>query len=140
MQREHWRHHFCDLADSVDELLKRADLAMNQAKAVGVTRQRFYDPQMQATVNARAELELDMRQGMRQGQFTLFYQAQTDGKAHHRLRGAAALAPPQRGFVSPADFIPLAEETGLILPLGQWVIQTACEQIAAWADIPSWST
>ena len=127
---------FCDLADSVDELLKRADLAMNQAKAAGRDTLRFYDPQMQATVNARAELELDMRQGMRQGQFTLFYQAQTDGK---RIIGCEALLRwrhPQRGFVSPADFIPLAEETGLILPLGQWVIQTACEQIAAWADHP----
>lgn len=86
---------FCDLTDSVDELLKRANLAMNQAKAAGRRAAlRFYDPQMQATVNARAELELDMRQGMRQGQFALFLPGANRWQAHHRLRGAAALAPP----------------------------------------------
>lgn len=98
MQREHWRHHFCDLADSVDELLKRADLAMNQAKAAGRDTLRFYDPQMRRPGERPRWLELDMRLGMRQGQFTLFYQAQTDGK---RIIGCEALLRwrhPQRGF------------------------------------------
>jgi diguanylate cyclase (GGDEF)-like protein/PAS domain S-box-containing protein len=118
----------------IDELLKRADLAMYQAKAAGRNTLRFFDPELQAASVTRAALEDDLRNAVQKGQFVLYYQAQVvnDG----RLTGAEVLLRwqhPQRGMVSPAEFIPLAEESGLILPLGQWVLQTACAQLAAWA-------
>ena len=122
---------------SVEELLKRADLAMYQAKAAGRNALRFFDPEMQAVVSARASLEADLRQGIAQGQFLLYYQAQVVGEG--RLTGAEALLRwqhPSRGLVSPAEFIPLAEESGLILPLGHWVLETACSQLVAWAGQP----
>jgi diguanylate cyclase (GGDEF)-like protein/PAS domain S-box-containing protein len=122
--------------ETVDELLKRADLALYQAKNAGRDTLRFYDPQMQAVVSARATLELDMRVGLAQGQFELYYQPQID---HGRITGAEALLRwrhPRDGFISPAHFIPLAEETGLILPLGEWVLQAACRRLAAWAQQP----
>ena len=122
--------------ETVDELLKRADLALYQAKNAGRDTLRFYDPQMQAVVSARATLELDMRVGLAQGQFELYYQPQID---HGRIIGAEALLRwrhPRDGFISPAHFIPLAEETGLILPLGEWVLQAACRRLAAWAQQP----
>ena len=123
--------------NSVEELLKRADLAMYQAKAAGRNSLRFFDPEMQAVVSARANLEADLRQGIVQGQFLLYYQAQVIGEG--RLTGAEALLRwqhPARGLVSPAEFIPLAEESGLILPLGHWVLETACAQLVAWAAQP----
>jgi len=120
--------------DNIDELMKRADLAMYEAKATGRNTLRFFDPRMQAVVTARAALERDLRQALLAGEFFLCYQPQIgkDG----RLLGAEALLRwqhAQRGLVSPGEFIPLAEETGLILPLGQWVLQTACAQVALWA-------
>ena len=126
--------------ETVDELLKRADLALYQAKNAGRDTLRFYDPQMQAVVSARATLELDMRVGLAQGQFELCYQPQID---HGRIIGAEALLRwrhPRDGFISPAHFIPLAEETGLILPLGEWVLQAACRRLAAWAQQPDLAT
>ena len=126
--------------ETVDELLKRADLALYQAKNAGRDTLRFYDPQMQAVVSARATLELDMRVGLAQGQFELYYQPQID---HGRIIGAEALLRwrhPRDGFISPAHFIPLAEETGLILPLGEWVLQAACRRLAAWAQQPDLAT
>ncbi|MBN9628406.1 MAG: diguanylate cyclase [Acidovorax sp. SCN 65-28] len=126
--------------ETVDELLKRADLALYQAKNAGRDTLRFYDPQMQAVVSARATLELDMRVGLAQGQFELYYQPQID---HGRIIGAEALLRwrhPRDGFISPAHFIPLAEETGLILPLGEWVLQAACRRLAAWAQHPDLAT
>ena len=127
---------FSGMRETVDELLKRADLALYQAKDAGRDTLRFYDPKMQAAVSARATLELDMRVGLAQGQFELYYQPQID---HGRITGAEALLRwrhPRDGFVSPAHFIPLAEETGLILPLGEWVLQAACRRLAAWALSP----
>ncbi|WP_426304096.1 EAL domain-containing protein [Acidovorax facilis] len=127
---------FSGMRETVDELLKRADLALYQAKNAGRDTLRFYDPQMQAAVSARAALELDMRIGLAQGQFELYYQPQID---RGRITGAEALLRwrhPRDGFVSPAHFIPLAEETGLILPLGEWVLQAACAQLARWARHP----
>ncbi|KRD55783.1 diguanylate cyclase [Acidovorax sp. Root275] len=127
---------FSGMRETVDELLKRADLALYQAKNAGRDTLRFYDPQMQAAVSARAALELDMRIGLAQGQFELYYQPQID---RGRITGAEALLRwrhPRDGFVSPAHFIPLAEETGLILPLGEWVLQAACAQLARWAQHP----
>jgi diguanylate cyclase (GGDEF)-like protein/PAS domain S-box-containing protein len=124
---------FGDQRDSVVELLKQADIAMYQAKAAGRNTMRFFSPELQAVVRARASLEEDLRQGIRCEQFVLHYQPQVRGGS---LIGAEALIRwmhPERGMVLPGEFIPLAEETGLILPLGNWVLETACRQIAAWA-------
>ncbi|WP_026436529.1 EAL domain-containing protein [Acidovorax sp. JHL-9] len=127
---------FSGMRETVDELLKRADLAMYQAKSAGRDTLRFYDPQMQAAVSARAAMEQDLRAGLAQGQFELYYQAQIE---QGRITGAEALLRwrhPQGGFISPAQFIPLAEESGLILPLGEWVLKTACERLALWSEQP----
>ena len=125
----------------VDELLKRADLAMYQAKASGRNTIRFFDPQMQAAVNARVALERDLRRSLQQQDFVLHYQPQTDG--HGKVTGAEALIRwmhPQRGMIYPGTFIALAEETGLITRLGQWVLETACAQLVAWSTQPAGET
>jgi diguanylate cyclase (GGDEF)-like protein/PAS domain S-box-containing protein len=128
---------FTDHQGTIDDLLKRADMAMYQAKASGRNALRFYDPEMQAAVTTRAALEADLREAVLKGQFLLYYQAQVDGAG--RLTGVEALLRwqhPRRGLVSPLEFIPLAEETGVILPLGLWVLETACTQLTAWAVRP----
>ena len=125
------------LQDSVSEVLKQADLAMYQAKTTGRNALCFFDPEMQATVNANAALSSDLHTGLREQQFVLHYQPLVDRQG--RVTGVEALLRwqhPARGLVLPADFIPMAEETGLILPLGQWALATACEQLAAWAKRP----
>ena len=122
---------------SVDALFKRADLALYQAKAAGRNTMSFFDPAMQVAVTARAELEADLRQGLQDGQFVLYYQAQVN--AQGQLTGAEVLARwqhPKLGMVPPVQFIRLAEDTGLILPLGHWVLETACAQLAEWAERP----
>jgi len=122
---------------NVDELLKRADLAMYQAKAAGRNAIRFYDPEMQTIVTNRVALETDLRHGLQRHEFLLHYQPQVDDDG--RKIGFEALVRwrhPRRGLVSPALFIPRAEETGLILPLGRWVLETACKQLALWAKDP----
>ena len=123
---------------SVDELMKRADLAMYKAKAAGRDTFRFFDPEMQAAFTAQAELESDLRQGLRQGQFILYYQPQVDSQGL-RLGGEALVRwqHPQRGLVLPTEFIPQVEESGLILPLGHWVLETACNQLVAWSRDPA---
>ncbi|MFA7281632.1 MAG: EAL domain-containing protein [Sterolibacterium sp.] len=122
---------------SIEELLKRADLAMYQAKAAGRNTLRFFDPEMQAVVSARADMEAGLTEAMREEQFIIYFQAQVDSAG--KLTGAEVLLRwqhPQQGLVSPLQFIPLAEDTGLILPLGQWVLEAACTQLAAWASHP----
>jgi diguanylate cyclase (GGDEF)-like protein/PAS domain S-box-containing protein len=116
-----------------EELLMQADIAMYQAKQAGRNGLRFFDQSMHDTISARARLEAQLRQAIEQRQFALYYQIQVD--QYGRARGAEALLrwmQPDGSFVSPADFIPLAEESGLILPLGQWVINQACAQLQAW--------
>ena len=118
---------------NLDDILRQADLAMYHAKADGRNTLRFFDPQMQAAVSARAALEADLRAAIDKQQFVLHYQAQVQGE---RVVGAEALVRwqhPLRGLVAPGEFIPLAEESGLILPLGQWVLRSACEQLVQWA-------
>jgi len=127
---------FGDKRESTDEVLQQADIAMYQAKAAGRNTMRFFAPALQAAVNARVVLEEDIRQAIKASQFVLYYQPQLDSIG---LVGAEALIRwnhPRRGLLLPGEFIPLAEETGLIQPLGDWGLETACAQVAAWADRP----
>ena len=118
---------------SVDELLQRADLAMYQSKAAGRNTLRFFDPVMQAAASARAALEIDLRKALQNQEFSLHFQPVVDESS--TMTGVEALLRwkhPGRGMVSPAEFIPVAEQAGLIIPLGQWVLQAACAQLVAW--------
>jgi diguanylate cyclase (GGDEF)-like protein/PAS domain S-box-containing protein len=126
---------------TLDELLKRADLAMYQAKGAGRNTLRFFDPEMQAAATARASMEKDLRQALQYDGFVLYYQPVVD--AQSRVTGVEALlrwVHPQRGLISPAQFIPVAEQSGLIFELGHWVLQVACAQLVAWSAQPATST
>ena len=122
---------------SIDELLKQADIAMYEAKNSGRNTIRFFDPQMQLAITTRTELERELRTAVKERQFKLYYQLQVNDK--NQVLGAEVLIRwqhPLRGMISPAAFIPLAEETGLILEIGQWVIDTACAQLKVWQQDP----
>jgi diguanylate cyclase (GGDEF)-like protein/PAS domain S-box-containing protein len=124
---------FNNSGQSIDELLKQADIAMYQSKAAGRNTLRFFDPQMQVSIDARVALEADLRVALAEKQFKLYYQPQVNHNG--QVVGAEALIRwqhPQNGIISPADFIPLAEATGLILPIGRWVLETACDQLKIW--------
>lgn len=116
-----------------EDLLKQADIAMYQAKYDGRNALRFFDPRMQSTITARAELEKELNQAIEQQQFQLYYQIQIN--ASNQPRGAEALirwVHPERGLISPLNFIPLAEKNGTILAIGQWVLDSACAQLKVW--------
>jgi diguanylate cyclase (GGDEF)-like protein len=126
---------FHDQQHSPDELIKRADLALGNVKIAGRNNQLFFDPAMQARITLRNTLEADLREGLAKDWFALYYQPQVDSEG--LLTGVEALmrlAHPVKGLMMPNSFITLAEETGLIVDLGYWALDTACQQLKAWAQ------
>ena len=120
----------------LDQLIKNADLAMYGAKAGGRRTHRFFEPAMDARAKARLAMEQDLRQALMDGGFEIHYQPQVDLR-RDEVTGCEALLRwrhPQRGMISPAEFIPVAEDTGLIVELGEWVLRTACAEAATWPD------
>jgi len=123
--------------DGEDDLLKFADIAMYQAKTAGRNAIRFYDPATQSAIEARADMETELRQSLENRQFIPYFQIQVDSS--FRPVGAEVLLRwnhPQLGLISPTQFIPLLEESGMIIPVGLWVLQAACEQLHAWQSSP----
>lgn len=123
---------------TVDALLKYADLALYQAKSAGRNSVRFFDPAMQHALEERNLLESELRQALKRKQLKLYYQAQIDDS--RRIVGAEVLLRwehPKRGLMPPADFIQLAEEAGLMQPIGRWVLQTACASLKSWQQHPA---
>jgi len=121
-------------ATEPDQLLKNADMALYGAKADGRGAYRFFEPEMDAKMQQRRELELDLRKALVNGEFELYYQPLVDLQSNE-INGFEALIRwnhPVRGLISPAAFVPIAEETGLIIPLGEWVLRRACEETAHW--------
>ncbi|MDF1584455.1 MAG: GGDEF domain-containing phosphodiesterase, partial [Methyloprofundus sp.] len=128
---------FNDHQQSLDTVLKQADIAMYKAKESGRNALQFFDPKMQETITHRADLECELRKAIQLQQFQLHYQVKVDNEG--QSTGAEALIRwqhPERGMISPFHFIALAEETGLILAIGQWVLDTACMQLKLWQKDP----
>jgi diguanylate cyclase (GGDEF)-like protein/PAS domain S-box-containing protein len=122
---------------ALEELLKQADIAMYQSKDAGRNTLRFFNQAMQEAITVRADMEHELHKAIEDNQFQLYYQIQVSSSG--QALGAEALIRwqhPERGQVSPVNFIPLAEETGLILPIGQWVLDTACAQLKTWQQNP----
>ncbi len=123
--------------ESLDDLLKQADLAMYRAKADGRASARFFDPEMQVQVSRRTALESALHHALADGAFELHYQPEVDlGGRWRCVEALLRWRDPQRGMVSPRDFIPVAEASGLIVPIGRWVLDEACRQLVAWAGDP----
>lgn len=123
--------------DTIESLLKNAETSVQQAKKAGRNTIRFFDPDIQAVIMARLALEKDLLRALPEKEFELYYQLQADDQ--RRITGAEVLLRwnhPHRGMVSPAVFIPLAEETGEIVEIGDWVLLSACEQLLAWQQHP----
>lgn len=127
-----------DTADaSLDEVIKQADIAMYDAKTAGGNALRFFETRMQTSITARAALENELHAAVEQRQFVLHYQSQVTSE--DRVVAAEVLVRwqhPLRGLLAPGEFIAAAEDTGLIIPLGLWVLETACRQLAAWSEDP----
>jgi len=127
-----------DTADaSLDEVIKQADIAMYYAKTAGGNALRFFETSMQTSITARAALENELHAAVEQRQFVLHYQSQVTSE--DRVVAAEVLVRwqhPTRGLLAPGEFIAAAEDTGLIIPLGLWVLETACRQLAAWSEDP----
>ncbi len=124
--------------EAVVEPFKRAELAMYQAKATGRNTLRLFEPKMQLAVSTRAAMEFGLRDAVQKNQLLLYYQAQVTG--HGQITGVEVLLrwqDPRLGMVLPAEFIPLAETSGLILQIGSWVLETACKQLTLWASQPA---
>jgi predicted signal transduction protein with EAL and GGDEF domain len=127
-----------DDGDDADQLLRNADMALYRSKADGRGRYSFFEPNMNATMQARRGLEMDLRDALATGAFEVFYQPLMTIK-RRALSGFEALLRwnhPRLGLVPPAEFIPLAEEIGLIIPLGKWVLRQACADAAKWPGTP----
>jgi diguanylate cyclase (GGDEF)-like protein/PAS domain S-box-containing protein len=129
---------FRDHGDDAETLFRQADLALYQAKDAGRNTIRFYSPMMQAVVDERARIEAGLRRALTHGEFVLYYQSQVD--SNNRLTGAEALLrwqPPGQALIEPDHFIPIAEDSGLIVPISSWVLQSVCRLLAGWADNPA---